>query len=306
MNKMYKLLLIVLISLLVLGCQGGHTSYDINFSKIESAPLIESPDNEPDPVRVAFSSVLNPADTIKYYKEISNYIGSKLNRPVILIQRKSYSEISMLMINGGADIALLSAGAFITYRNVAGLEAIAMQERMGLPYYQGYLVVNKESNITDIHELRGKSIAFTDPISYSGYIFIDQKLDHIGEDPEQFFGRHVYTYNHENSLLALLDKVVDAAAVNNLVLKNLELSNPEVAETLQIIEESATLGTGPVVVNNQMPSEDKNRVKEIFLSMHEDPKMLKALEGLSIDRYVPVDFKLFEAIENTIPDRRGR
>lgn len=303
MKKMYKLVLIFLVVLLVSGCQSSHIEYDINFTKTEPMSPIELPDAQQAPIRVAFSSVLNPADTIKHYKTLTNYIGEQLNRPVIMIQRKSYSEISMLMINGGADIALLSSGAYITYRNVAGLEAIAMQERKGLPYYQGYLVVNRKSNIKDISELKGRSIAFTDPISYSGFIFIDHLLAEFNETPETFFNRYVYTYNHDSALQALLDKVVDAASVNSLVIKNMEQSNPELAKTLQVIAESPRLGTGPVVVNSDMPDADKERVKEIFLSMHEQQDMQEALKGLSIDRYVPVDFKLFDRVDKTNSNR---
>jgi len=52
-----------------------------------------------------------------------------------------------------------------------------------------------------------------------------------------------------------------------------------------------------------MPDADKERVKEIFLSMHEQQDMQKALKGLSIDRYVPVDFKLFDRVDKTNSNR---
>ncbi|XOS91727.1 phosphate/phosphite/phosphonate ABC transporter substrate-binding protein [Brevibacillus laterosporus] len=263
MIRTLRILLIILLTLLASGCQNKNSNYQIVFSESDVTP-VTSQNSEPFPIRVAISSVLSPSDTVMYYRKIADYLGEKLNRPAILIQRKSYHELSMLMMNGGADIALLSSGAYLTYKQVEGFEAIAMQERMGVPYYYGYLVVNRDSNIIDINNLRGKSVAITDPTSYSSYIFVSEKLADFGETPEHFFGSYVYTYNHENSLKAVIDRVVDAAAVNSLVYEQAKLKNPELADTLQIIAKSEPTGTSPVVISSSLPNEEKKIIRESF------------------------------------------
>ncbi|MCM3342022.1 phosphate/phosphite/phosphonate ABC transporter substrate-binding protein [Paenibacillus sp. MER TA 81-3] len=305
MLRLPRILLIILLAVLVSGCSNSRSSYHIVFSEPDDAP-VDSQDGTPSPVRVAISSVLSPSETIKHYRTIADYVGEKLNRPAILIQRKSYNEISMLMMNGGADIALLSSGAYLTYRQVEGLEAIAMQERMGVPYYYGYLVVNRDSNITDINDLRGKSIAITDPFSYSSYIFVSERLAEFDETPEHFFGRYVYTYNHEGSLKAVIDRVVDAAAVNSLVYEQAKLKNPELADSLQIIAKSEPAGTGPVVISSSLSDEDKNIIKELFLSMHEQAAIQPALQGLFIDRFVPFDPQFYDTAYSKRFYKRGR
>ncbi|WP_259391893.1 phosphate/phosphite/phosphonate ABC transporter substrate-binding protein [Paenibacillus thiaminolyticus] len=301
-----RMLLLMLLASMLPGCTAGSSSYDIVFAETENAP-IDSRDDSPLPVRVAISSVLSPADTINYYQAIANYVGDKLNRPAILIQRKSYNEITMLMMNGGADIALLSSGAYLTYKQkqAEGLEAIAMQERMGVPYYYGYLVVNRDSGMTDINDLKGKSIAITDPASYSSYFFISERLAEIGETPEHFFGRYLYTYNHDSSLKAIIDRVVDAAAVNSLVYEQAKRKNPDLADSLHIIAKSKPAGTSPVVISSSLPEEEKQMLQEIFLSMHEQEAMKPALDGLFIDRFVPFDPRLYETAYRDKPSSRG-
>lgn len=305
--RMPEILLLILLAALVSGCSAGRSSYQIVFAETDNAP-VDSRDDSPSPVRVAISSVLSPTDTINYYRAIADYVGDKLNRPAILIQRKSYNEISMLMMNGGADIALLSSGAYLTYKQkqVEGLEAIAMQERMGVPYYYGYLVVNRDSRMTDINDLRGKSIAITDPASYSSYFFISERLAEFGETPEHFFGRYVYTYNHDSSLKAVIDRVVDAAAVNSLVYEQAKRKNPELTDSLHIIAKSKPAGTSPVVISSSLPDEDKKILKEIFLYMHEQEAVKPALQGLFIDRFVPFDPRLYETAYRIKPSSRGR
>lgn len=293
MPKWLRIFFILFITLLVIGCQHERSSPQIVFSESDIMP-IGSQDDKPSPVRIAISSVLSKTDTIMYYRKIANYIGEKLHRPVILIQRKSYNEISMLMMNGGADIAILSTGAYITYRHVEGLEAIAMQERMGVPYYYGYVVVHSENEISNIHDLRGKNIAFGDPSSYSGYIFVREKLAELSETPEHFFGRYVFTYNHESSLSAVINGVVDAAAVDSLVYERTKLKNPEQIKHLKIIAKTEPIGTGPVVINSKLPDEEKRIIKESFMSMHEQEIIKPAFQGLFIDRFVPFEPKLYE------------
>ncbi|MFM1655389.1 phosphate/phosphite/phosphonate ABC transporter substrate-binding protein [Brevibacillus sp. B_LB10_24] len=293
MKHAWKMYLILLVALLAGGCQDGRTTYQIVFSESETMPAT-SQESKPAPLRVAISSVLSPTDTTMYYKKIANYIGEKLDRPAILIQRKSYNEISTLLINGGADIALLSTGAYITYKNVQGLEAIAMQQRMGVPYYYGYIVVNRQDKIADLADLRGKTVAFSDPASFSGYIFTKDKLEEISETPEHFFGRYFFTYNHERSLSAVINRVVDAAAVDSLAFERAKRENPELNKELKIIANSKPIGTGPVVISSKLPEDEKKIIEESFLTMHEQAAMKPALEGLFIDRFVPIEPQLYE------------
>lgn len=305
MIRLPKMLMIIWLAVLVSGCAANRSNYHIVFSKPADSRS-ETQEGAPSPVRVAISSVLSPSDTIKYYRTIADYIGEKLNRPAILIQRKSYHEISTLLMNGGADIALLSSGAYLTYKQVEGLEAIAMQERMGVPYYYGYLIVNRDSNIAGIGDLREKSIAITDPASYSSYIFLSKRLAEFGETPEHFFDRYVYTYSHEKSLKAVIDRVVDAAAVNSLVYEQAKRKNPELTESLRIIAKSDPAGTGPVIISNSLPDKDKKLVKELFLSMDEQQVLKPALQGLFIDRFVPFDPQFYDTAYSENSYTRGR
>ncbi|MFD3450266.1 phosphate/phosphite/phosphonate ABC transporter substrate-binding protein [Microbacteriaceae bacterium 4G12] len=293
MTNWLKLFLILLITLFAVGCQHKRSSPQIVFSESDTID-VGSQDDKPSPVRIAISSVLSPTDTIMHYRKIANYIGEKLHRPVILIQRKSYNEISMLMTDGGADIAILSTGAYMTYRHVEGIEAIAMQERMGVPYYYGYVVAHRKKEISSINDLRGKTIAFSDPTSYSGYIFVRKKLAELSETPEHFFGRYVFTYNHESSLSAVINGVVDAAAVDSLVFERTKLKNPELIKDLKIIAKTEPIGTGPVVINSNLSDEEKQIIKESFISMHEQEIIKPALQGLLIDRFVPFEPGLYE------------
>ena len=67
-----------------------------------------------------------------------------------------------------------------------------MQQRNGVPYYHGYIIVSKTSSAESLADLRGKTFAFSDPLSYSGYIALAYILEKMHQTPDSFF--HSYSF----------------------------------------------------------------------------------------------------------------
>lgn len=301
-----KIFLLLIVVITIAGC-ASRTSYNghIAFSDTENLPQIRNvKSNLKQPLRIAISTVLSPTDTIVYYRGIANYLGEQLGRPVILLQRKSYAEIALLLVNGGADMAFLSAGAYSIYSNVEGTEPLVTQERMGVPFYQSYIIVAKDNPVSSVMELKGSTMAFTDPISYSGYLYFASLLREKGETPEHFLGQFIYTYSHEKSLRAVSTKVVEAASIDSLIYEYARLKTPDVANNVKIIAVSPPVGTGPVVIGHTIDAEQREELRRIFLQMHHDHALKPILQGLLIDRFVPFQPALYEDMHNTVLEQR--
>ncbi len=306
-NLRFVCLLMIIMMVICTGC-GSFTRTDryVDFTKVEAPPEIASVSTDAPALRVAISSVLLPQETVVHYRAIVNFIGRHVDRPVILIQRKSYAEIALLLLNGGADIAFFSSGEYANYSGFSEIEMLAGQQRMGLPYHQGYVLVAKDSDINGIADLKGKTVAFTDPLSYSGYTFLVYMLRQMKETPETFFRRYIYTYSHDKSMLAVANKVVDAAPVTRLVYDRAKERHPEVADAVRIIAVSPPAGTGPVVAGKSISAGQREIVRKALLSMHEFANMRPALQGLSIDRFVPAQAELYEPIRQMLREGRER
>lgn len=310
MNQLSKKIWTILLLLLFLFTLGGcsnRTSYSgsISFADTENLPQIRNIKSNPQqPLRIAISTVLSPTDTIVYYRAIANYLGEKLGHPVILLQRKSYAEVALLLVNGGADMAFLSSGAYSIYSNVEGTEALVAQERRGVPFYQSYIIVAKDSPITSVNQLKGATMAFTDPLSYSGHLYFANQLRETGETPEHFLGQFIYTYSHEKSLRAVSTKVVEAASIDSLIYEYALLKNPDLANSVKIIAISPAVGTGPVVIGRTIDGTQRELLRKIFLQMHEDATLKPALQGLLIDRFIPFQPELYDSIRNGAQEKR--
>ncbi len=276
----------------------------IDFREVETPPAVSAVNADSQALRVAISSVLLPQDTVLYYRSIASFLAWHLNKPAILIQRKSYAEIALLLLNGGADIAFFSSGEYASYSGFDEIEMLASQQRMGLPYYQGYIIVPQDSGISEIAELKGKTVAFTEPLSYSGYTFLVHILRQRNQTPETFFGRYIYTYSHDKSFRAVANKVVDAAPITRLVYDRAKQKQPELVEAVKIIAASPPAGIGPVVAGKSVSQGQREILRKALLTMHEKPHMTPALQGLLIDRFVPPQPELFEPIRRMLRETR--
>lgn len=297
--------LFAIVATICAGCGSflGKGKY-VDFKKVEAPPAVAAVNADSQALRVAISSVLLPQETVVHYRTIANFLGWHVDRPVILIQRKSYAEIALLLLNGGADVAFFSSGEYANYSGFDEIEMLAAQQRMGLPYHQGYILVAQDSGINELADLKGKTVAFTDPLSYSGYTFLVHLLRQRNQTPETFFGRYIYTYSHDSSFRAVANKIVDAAPVTSLVYDRARQKQPELAKAVKIIAVSPPAGTGPVVVGKSVSQGQREILRKALLTMHEDPYMTPALKGLSIDRFVPPQPELYEPIRRMLRERR--
>ncbi len=287
---------ILLVLLLLTACSGNEDSKVVDFSKTFQVSRPDGPNLDRPSLRVAVGAMISPKETFIYYRQILDYIASGLGRNVELIQRKTYSEVNELIGKGEIDVAFICSGPYVSGREKYGFELLATPEVNGSHFYQSYLIVNSDSPFQSISDLRKRVFAFTDPDSHSGKLVPTFWLSDIHEHPDTFFGKTVYTYSHDNSILAVSRGLVDGAAVDSLIWEYYNLKNPSLTAGTRIIKRSESFGIPPVVASKFFPSEMKTRVREILLAMHEDPEGSKILHELMIDRFVAPQEKWYDAI----------
>ena len=91
------------------------------------------------------------------------------------------------------------------------MEALVVPEVNGIPLYYSYLIVRADAPFRSLADLRDRTFAFSDPLSNSGRLVPVYQLALMGETPESFFGRYIFTYAHDNSIKAVAENLVDAA-----------------------------------------------------------------------------------------------
>lgn len=276
------------------GCAGDSNPIVVDFR--ETAPLkkpaLQKASNPP--LKVAIGAMVSPKETFTHYRELFEYVGRKIGRPVELIQRKTYLEINQLLGRGEIDIAFICSGPYVNGREEHGFQALAVPQVQGGHIYRSYLIVNQRKSYRRLPDLRGRVFAFTDPESNTGRLAPTHWLHRMGEKPESFFSQVLYTYSHDNSILAVSRGLVDGAAVDSLVWEYYRYTNPEFTRSTRIILKSEPYAIPPIVASRQFPREKREQIRHILVNLHGETEGRHILQGLMIERFIAPPAGWFE------------
>ncbi|MBW1608054.1 MAG: phosphate/phosphite/phosphonate ABC transporter substrate-binding protein [Deltaproteobacteria bacterium] len=275
-----------LIMFLSSGCSRDAGYTPIDFSNTIKTEKSKSLDDKEHTLKVAVSAMVSPKETFSTYRDLIDYIGDHLNYKIQLIQRKTYGDINELFLKQQIDLAFICSGPYAVGKEKYGFEALATPVIREKPFYQSYLIVNKNSSIEKIEDLRNGVFAMTDPASNTGAMVPLYWLAKMGEKPETFFKNVTYTYSHDNSILAVARSLVDGAAVDGIIWEYYNARNPLNTSQTRVIKKSIPFGSPPFVASKYLASEIKEKARDLLLNMHQDPKGRPILKELMIDRFV--------------------
>ncbi|MCK5267446.1 MAG: phosphate/phosphite/phosphonate ABC transporter substrate-binding protein, partial [Spirochaetes bacterium] len=228
----------------------------------------------------------SPRKIFAQYSPFTEYIGKKLGCRVKLVQRRTYKELNELFKKKEIAFGRIATGGYIRLKKEIGIEILALVTKRGDPHYKAVIIALKDSPITSFDQLRGKTFAFVDRFSNSGFNYPSYLMVQKGSNIDTFFSRYIFSGGHDKSIMAVLNKDVDGASVSSTSLLRAGTKNPEVKSKIKVIRESPLFVRGPVAVKAEMPLDFKRRLKEIMFKMHLDEDGRDTLKAMRIDRFI--------------------
>ena len=292
MKKLLLLLILVLTACSAIPQTEVVGNVDLN----NLQPLPTPEEHQAVPLRVAVAAVISPKGTLESYSPFLDYLEAKLNRPVELIQRRTYLEINDLIERGEVDIAFVCTSAYVEGHDTFGMELLVAPQVNGRTTYNSILIVPADSQAQSIADLRGKVFAFTDPISLTGRVYPTSLVQALGFTPEEFFARTFFTYSHDEAIRAVASGVADGAAVDSLVYEFAVAHDPSLKDKIRIIHTSPNFGIPPVVVSPFTRPQVKAEIQSLFLGMVNDPDAQAVLLSIGVDRFVPIDDSAYDGV----------
>lgn len=263
-------------------------------------PLPTPVGHEAVPLRVAVAAVISPKGTVESYSLFLEYLEEKLNRPIELVQRRTYLEINDLIEHGEVDIAFICTSAYVEGHDTFGMELLVAPQVNGKTTYNSVLIVPSSSNAQSMADLRGKAFAFTDPISLSGRVYPTYLVHQLGSTPEEFFARTFFTYSHDEAIRAVASGVADGAAVDSLVYDFALTRDPSLAEKVRVIHRSPDFGIPPVVVSPFTRPQIQAELQALFLGMASDPEAREALASIGVDQFVLIEDGAYNGVRELL------
>lgn len=155
------------------------------------------------------------------------------------------------------------------------------------PVYFSDVIVRKDSSWSSFSSLEGARWAYNDENSHSGYNVIRSRLVQMGRDRD-FYGKVVASGSHEASLHRLLDRDVDATALDSTVLDLLCRRDARLASQLRVIETFGPSPRPPWVMARTVPRALRTAVREALLAMSTDPRGRDVLGSGMTSRFAVV------------------
>lgn len=127
------------------------------------------------------------------YKPLADYLAAKLKRPVQLRTVDTWEGLAKSLASNETDLALMGPWGYVLANHEAGAQAIATILYEGKPEYFAIMVTHPKSGINRIEDLKGKSFAFGDKGSTSGYLIPFHEFQKRGINVDTHFSKVLYT-----------------------------------------------------------------------------------------------------------------
>ena len=225
---------------------------------------------------------------------LEKYLTQQLGRPVQLVKRRTYQEITALLLSGQLDAAWICDDPYVQYQDKLALLAVPLYHDK--PLYQTYVVVHDTIKARSFDDIRGTVHAFSDPDSTSGYLITRYLLALRNTTPAAFFKDFFFTYGHRNVVRAVASGLGESGSIDGYVWDVMSEREPELVKKTRIVYRSEWLGFPPVVgLQAARDTPVSKAFAAALLGMSADPLGRKILSVLALDGFASATPDLYES-----------
>ena len=244
-----------------------------------------------------------PTDLLATGEEFGRALGTLAGIPVRVTVASDYAAVIEALRNRTADLAFVHPGGYVLASREAKARIVAKNLWHGKASFTSRIYVRRESGITTLEQLRGKTIAFVDPASSSGYIYPMVLLIKRGlvtnRDPKTFFREVVFSGAHDASMRALLNGHVDAIASFDMA-REQYLKEPAERDRLIVVAETEPIPEAGIAARDGLDPAVVTRVRAALLQIR-GPAHADLLKRLyDIDGFEPAEDREYDPVRAAI------
>jgi phosphonate transport system substrate-binding protein len=214
--------------------------------------------------------------------KVDTFVGSDYNATIEALRA------------GHVDVALLGPFSYVLATTVAPVEAFAVTvtARTMQPSYQSIIIAGKDSKINSLADLKGKTFAFVDPGSTSGFMVPSAAFVKAGIVPEKDFKQVMYSGGHDATIVSVGSGKVDAGSVADRIYERGCAKGLADCNKLKVVWTSPAIPNDPLLYRRTLSDDMKKRVREAFYSV----RNLAFGEMGTVARFDPATDKDYDSI----------
>jgi len=238
-------------------------------------------------------------DDVAFLRDWQVYLEHELGRPVVFVQRRSYREVSELLLAEKLDAAWICGFPYVRYHDRMRLLAVPTWE--GEPLYRSYVIVPSTDRTTQsIGDLGGRVYAFSDPDSNSGWLVPNSLLFRMGKDPTTFFRKTFFTWGHRRVVDAVAVGLAQGGSVDGYVWETLNLHHPEVTGQTRVAYRSVKYGHPPFVTRLHLSASDFRQLQDVLVRMRSNSAGQDLLRRLNLEGFQVAPESIFNGIADNM------
>ncbi len=231
------------------------------------------------------------------------YASEKLGVPVKTFTATEFIGINNALIAGQIEIAWTSPSAYSgSWLECGGCvkPLVTATDKDGNLGYNSVLIVKADSPYQTIEDLKGKTVARTDPNSNSGYLVPTVQFKEMGKPVDEYFKSPV-SGGHTQSVLGVLNGNYEAAwtwttegdgygQIRTMIDKGM-LDRSQI----RVVWKSELVPPPPIIVRTDMPEDLQAELRELFVNLHKDDmELAEAVAKGETQGFVPVDHSIYK------------
>ena len=254
-------------------------------------------------------SIIPTEETIQeltIYKPVIDYLSKQTGKKIEFYMPTSYSTVVEAMVNKWVDVAVLGPYSYViahekdpdimVFTTYAKRPGHIVEEGPG---YKAVLVTRKDSGLTSIESIKGKTVALTDPGSTSGNLFprvVFSKDVLKGAPLESYFKKVVYSGGHDLSTMAVYEGKADCAFVATHRFDNVIDRGMVKKEDFNYLWWSATIPQDPFAYRMSLCPDLRKKIEQTFLTLHQVPEAKAWLDNVKSNKCVPMKDSDYDVI----------
>ncbi len=245
------------------------------------------------PLRIGLTAVIL-ADQSAFLTRWSDYLGARMGVPVVFVAREAYQNILDLLFSGQLDAAWICGYPYVLHQSQ--LRLIVTPHFNGKPSYQAYLIGGQHAALTGWGDLRQRVLAYSDPLSNSGWLVAQAQLRAVGLTTRDL-RRAFFAHGHRNVAEAVASGLAQAGCIDGYVWDTMHLQKMAAVAQTQVVWRSDWYAFPPIVARQDDSNPALALLGSALQAMVLDSQGMSLLKALNLSGFSKSDAAIFEPIK---------
>ncbi|MGM0140833.1 phosphate/phosphite/phosphonate ABC transporter substrate-binding protein [Enterococcus sp. AZ160] len=214
-------------------------------------------------------------------KPLEQLLSDELGIPVTVSVSTDYNTIVEAMASKQVDVGFLPPNAYVLANEQSNVKVLLQAQRYGIKQpggestdelvdsYRSMIVVKSGSDIKELDDLKGKTIATQDVTSSAGYVWPVAEMKKAGIDINTDVTT-VQVKGHDQAVLSVLNGDVDAAFVFEDARNTVKNDYPEIMDEVEPMYFTEPIPNDTISVRSDMSEEWDKKIQDAFIAIGKD------------------------------------